>query len=32
LASLAYNAFEWPPAFQDEIDEIIAEVEAEKSK
>jgi hypothetical protein len=31
LASLVYNAFEWSPEFQKEIDEIIAEVDAEKS-
>lgn len=32
LASLTYNAFDWPPEFEKEIEEIIAEVEAEKSQ
>lgn len=32
LASLVYNAFEWSPEFQREIDDIIAEVDAEKSQ
>ena len=30
LASLVYDAFDFPPEFQKEIDEIIAEVEAER--
>lgn len=32
LTSLAYGSFEWPPEFESEIDEIIAEVEAERSQ
>lgn len=32
LASLTYKSFHWPPRFSAEIDEIIAEVEVEKSQ
>jgi len=32
LASLVYGSWEWPPEFESEIDEIIAEVEAERSQ